>query len=206
MLMRSALGSVLIGLMAAGALMAQAPTADQAAQGQTDQEDARLTFDGDTALWTVAIRPDRTADFERVLTRLREALATSPDASRRRQAEGWHVIRLRTMLPDGNAGYVHVIHPVVRDVDYSVMRTLYDAFPKERQELYELYRGAFVGNVGLAVGSVAVDLSSASRLSPAAPAASASPATPPASAVPPAQPSTPPASPASPPGGGDPQR
>jgi hypothetical protein len=34
------------------------------------------------------------------------------------------------------------------------MRILYDAFPDESRELYELYRGAFVKNLSLATGSV----------------------------------------------------
>ena len=34
----------------------------------------KLTFDGDTALWTVAIKPDKTADFERIMKKVHEAL------------------------------------------------------------------------------------------------------------------------------------
>ena len=34
----------------------------------------KLTFDGDTALWTVAIKPDKTADFEQVMKKVHEAL------------------------------------------------------------------------------------------------------------------------------------
>jgi hypothetical protein len=50
---------------------------------------------------------------------------------------------------------------VVKDVDYAIMQTLYDAFPDERQALYEQYRGAFAKNVSLATGSIVVDLSRA---------------------------------------------
>lgn len=53
-------------------------------------------------------------------------------------------MRLEKPLPDGNVAYVHVINPVVADADYAVMQALYDAFPEERQALYEFYRGAFV--------------------------------------------------------------
>ena len=31
----------------------------------------RRTFEGDTALWTMAIKPDKTADFERVMSKMR---------------------------------------------------------------------------------------------------------------------------------------
>jgi hypothetical protein len=53
---------------------------------------------------------------------------------------------------------VHVVNPVVPGVDYTVMRILYDAFPDERQMLYELYRSAFASNLALATGNVVVDL------------------------------------------------
>ena len=42
--------------------------------------------------------------------------------------------------------------------DYAIMQTLYDAFPEERQTLYDLYRGAFAQNVSLATGNVVLDL------------------------------------------------
>jgi hypothetical protein len=40
------------------------------------------------------------------------------------------------------------------------MQILYDAFPDERQALYESYRDAFAANLSLATGPVAVDLAS----------------------------------------------
>jgi hypothetical protein len=38
---------------------------------------------------------------------------------------------------------------------------LYDELPDERQELYELYRGAFAKNLGLGLGDIAVDMAPA---------------------------------------------
>lgn len=121
----------------------------------------KLTFDGDTALWTMAIRPDKTSDFEAVMKKLKEGLLASGDATRRQQASGWRVMRVDKPMPDGNIAYVHIIHPVVPGADYTIMQTLYDAFPDERQQLYEQYRGAFAQNLSLATGSVAVSLAPA---------------------------------------------
>ena len=145
------------------ALSAQAPAASQTPATQTQQQPAapKLTFSGDLALWTVAIKPGKTADFERVMTRVREALTKSPDPMRQRQAAGWKVMRIEKPLPDGNIAYVHVISPVVPDADYTVMKILYDAFPDERQALYESYRDSFAANLSLATGRVAVDLGQA---------------------------------------------
>jgi hypothetical protein len=145
---------------ATSALAQEAGGAAATSQQSTDKEHSsgKFTLEGQAALWTVAIKPDKTADFERVLARLREALLKSDKPERRQQAQGWTILRLTTPLPDGNVAYVHDVRPVVPGADYSVMRILYDAFPDERQALYELYRGAFVKNVALATGSVAMDI------------------------------------------------
>ena len=117
-----------------------------------------MTFDGDVTLWTVAIKPDKTQSFEQIMAKVGAALARSTDPARQRQAAGWKVMKIEKPLPDGNVAYVHVINPVVRDADYTVMQILYDAFPDERQALYESYRDAFAANLSLATGPVAVDL------------------------------------------------
>ena len=159
-----------------------------------------FTLEGEAALLTVAIRPDKTADFEQVLSRLHDALRKSDKPERQRQAEGWKVVRLSTPLPDGNIAYVHVVSPVVPNADYSIMQILYDAFPDERQQLYDLYRGAFVRNLSLASGDLIADMSKASAAAPR-PAAPTPPS--PASPAPPSPtsptPPTPPTSPAPPP-------
>jgi hypothetical protein len=126
---------------------------------QTQAHHQKLTFDGDIALWTVAIKPDKTADFEQIMAKMREALRNSTDPQRRQQADGWKIMKVAKPLPDGNIAYVHIVNPVVKGADYTIMQTLYDAYPDERQKLYELYRGAFAQNLSLATGSIAVDLS-----------------------------------------------
>jgi hypothetical protein len=147
------------------------------AQQAGDGGHNKFTLEGQAALWTVAIRPDKTADFERVVAKLRQALMTSDKPERRQQAQGWTVLRLMTPLPDGNVAYVHDVRPVVPGADYSVMQILYDAFPNERQALYELYRGAFVKNVALATGSIVGETGGATSDSAApSPSAEASPA------------------------------
>jgi hypothetical protein len=118
-----------------------------------------LTFEGDTALWTMAIKPDKTADFEKVMTRLRDALTQSKDPQRKQQAAGWRVMKISKPMPDGTIAYVHIIHPVIAGADYTIMKALYDAFPDERQALYESYRGAFDKNLSLATGSIVMDMS-----------------------------------------------
>ena len=150
----------LSGLILAGAIMLL-PALSQG-HGSVQAQDAQaLTFDGDIALWSIAVLPDKTADFEMVMARVKEALLKSEMPQRRQQAAGWRVIRNAMPMPDGNIVYTHVINPVVRGADYTILAILYEAVPDptEQRDLYELDRGAFGANLGASVGSVAVDMS-----------------------------------------------
>ncbi len=126
------------------------------AQAQTNGKG--MTFEGDTALLTVAIKPDKTADYERLMRRLQEALTKSENPERRQQAQGWKLVRIQQPLADGTVAYLHVIHPVVPGAAASIMPALYDAFPEERQAVYDLYVSAVAKTLSLATGNVAVDL------------------------------------------------
>ncbi len=118
-----------------------------------------LHFSGDIALWTVAIKPDKTADYEKVLARLRDALQKSDDPVRKQQAAGWRVMKMSEPLPDGTVAYVHVISPVIAGADYTLLKPIYDAFPSESQDIYALYRGAFAKNLAVASGTFVIDMS-----------------------------------------------
>jgi hypothetical protein len=150
----------LSGLLLAGAIMAL-PAFSQGHDGAHAQEPRAFTFEGDIALWTLAIKPDKTADFERVMAKVREALLKSDKPERKAQAAGWKVLKNGTPLPDGNITYTHIINPVVKGADYTLVAILYEGFtdPTEQRELYDLYREAFAQNYGATVGAIVADLS-----------------------------------------------
>lgn len=150
----------LSGFLVAGALMLL-PAFSQGHGAAYAQAARALTFDGDTALWSVAIKPDKTADFEQIMSRVRDALMKSDKPERKEQAAGWKVVKGATPLKDGSIVYTHVIHPVVRGADYTILAILYEANPDpmEQRNLFEQYRGAFNANLGASAGNVAVDLS-----------------------------------------------
>ena len=120
----------------------------------------KFTLDGELALWSVSIRPDKTADYEAVLNKVKEALTKSEAAEAKQQLAGWKVIKASKPMPDGNIVYTHVITPVA-GADYNILQVLYGTFkdPAEQKTLYDQYRGAFVGNLGISSGTIAVDLS-----------------------------------------------
>ena len=154
----------LSGVILTGALVVL-PAFSQGHAGESvrvaAQQAQKLTFEGDTALWTVAIKPDKTADFEALMAKVKEALMKSDKPERKQQAAGWKVVKGAKAMPDGNVPYVHVISPVVKDADYTIMAILYEAFtdPTEQKALYEQYRGAFAANLGAGAYQAAVDLS-----------------------------------------------
>jgi hypothetical protein len=156
--MRRLSGVLLIGALILLPAMTQghlASSARVAAQAQ------KLAFEGDVALWTVAIKADKTADFEGLMAKVKEALMKSDKPERKQQAAGWKVVKAAKPLPDGNIPYVHVISPVVKDADYTIMAILYEGFtdPAEQKALYDQYRGAFAANLGAGAYVQAVDLS-----------------------------------------------
>src|SRR6187431_211947 len=151
--MRRLSGVVLAGVI----LLMPALLHNAGVQAQAPQ---KLTMDGDLALWSVAIRPDKTADFEKILGKVKEALAKSTAPEAKQQLAGWRVVKMSKPMPDGNIIYTHVINPVP-GADYNILQVLYATFtdPVEQKELYELYRGAFAANLGISTGAVAADLS-----------------------------------------------
>jgi hypothetical protein len=146
------------------------------ARAQSEPQSQKLTIAGNVGLWTVAIKPDKTADFEAIMAKLRDGLSKSTKPERRQQAAGWRLMKVDTPLPDGTIAYVHIINPVVPGADYTIMQALYDEFPDERQALYEKYRGAFAKNLSLASGTLALDMTATSAATTAAPPAAPPPA------------------------------
>lgn len=92
------------------------------------------------------IKADRVKDFEAVMERLHQALASSADETRRRQAAGWRLFRAAEPGPAASVLYVSLLSPAVPKADYTVGRILLEAFPlEEARDLHERYTGAFAG-------------------------------------------------------------
>jgi hypothetical protein len=135
--------------------------AQEGAQQQAPQRPPALTFDGDVALWTVGVNPNHTRDFEQVMTRLKEVLRSSEKPERRRQAEGWKIMRAQTNPQTGQVMYIHMLNPVVRGADYNVLELIYEVVEdhEERTRIYEQYRAAFGASLAVTTGSIAIDFS-----------------------------------------------
>jgi hypothetical protein len=129
---------------------------EQAAAPQAPQ---KFTFEGDLALWSVAIRPDKTADYEQILAKVKEVLSKSEKPEARRQLAGWKVVKGSVPL-NGNTVYTHVITPVL-GADYSLLQILFTAITNRaaQEALLEQYKGSFAGNLGVSTGTIVADFS-----------------------------------------------
>ena len=137
---RSMVLGILMCVAVAGPLHAQAaPAAAPAAQAAATPN-TRM-FSSDAGMFLIFIKPDKTADFEAVMGRLKEALQKSEKPERKEQAASWKVFK--SADPGPNALYVFFLDPAVKNVDYTVANILAEAFPAEAQALYNQYVGAF---------------------------------------------------------------
>lgn len=109
-------------------------------------EPAKAVFSltSDAAVVTMLIKPHKTADFEFVLSRLKDALAKSDNPKRREQAAGWKIFR-STQMVQGNAVYVMRIDPVIKGEEYDITRLIAEVFPVEVQDLFLKYKDSFAG-------------------------------------------------------------
>jgi hypothetical protein len=100
-------------------------------------------FASDHGLIFNAIRPDKVADFEMVLAKLRDALTNSKDPVRNQQGSGWKIFKAAEPGPNGSVLYVFLMDPAVKGADYGVAKILAEAYPNEIMDLYRMYTSSF---------------------------------------------------------------
>lgn len=127
-------GIALAGFTLAGASVAAAQDAAKPV----------LTLDGDAAVITVLIKPDKTAEFESVVAKLKESLNKSDKPERKQQLAGMKVFK-STQQSNGSAVYILIFDPVVKGQEYDFTRIIAEVFPVEVQEVFQKYKDSFVG-------------------------------------------------------------
>lgn len=140
---------VFVSGMAVAAVMLAGSTAAYAQEAAAQPAVPVLTLDGDAAIVTMLIKPDKTADFEAVLNKLKESLAKNEKPERKQQAAGWKVFKSAQMAAAPAGGnsvvYIFLISPVVKGQEYDLTRLIAEVFPVEVQEVFAKYKDAFAG-------------------------------------------------------------
>jgi hypothetical protein len=140
----------LSGIVAAGALLVLPAFAlnghaqEAAAQAAAPQ---KTTYNADTVIVMYAVNPGKDADYEQVIAKLKEALGKSTAPEAKQQLAGWKVVKSQNSLTkDTSSTYIHVISPVVKGADYSIVNIVYAvSTDDEKRAFYDLYKGALKG-------------------------------------------------------------
>jgi hypothetical protein len=146
-----ALVLALAGVLSAATTFAQAAPAQQAVPAST-----KRAFASDAGMVLNFIKPDKTADFEAVVAKLKEALAKTPE--RKAQAASWKVFKSPDPAAGGTVLYVFVMDPSVKDADYTVSTLLAEAFPTEVRDLNKKYAESFASGLNFVNLSLVSDL------------------------------------------------
>jgi pyruvate/2-oxoglutarate dehydrogenase complex dihydrolipoamide acyltransferase (E2) component len=120
----------------------QQPPGQPPAQQAQATPTARM-FASDAGMVLNFIKADKTADFEAVIAKLKEALQKSTKPERKQQAASWKVFKSPDPNPNGTVLYVFIIDPSVKGADYTISTILNEAFPQEVQALYKQYADAY---------------------------------------------------------------
>ena len=140
-----------VGLLSASAAYAQAAPAAQAPAAPAAQAQAptKRVFASDAGMVLNFIKPDKTADFEAVMVKLKEALQKSDKPERKQQAAAWKVFKSPDPAAGGNVMYVFLIEPSVKDADYTVSNILAEVYkPEELNVIYKQYAESYVTGMG----------------------------------------------------------
>ena len=131
-------GVALAGLTLAGAGVASAQ--------EPAKEPAKpvLTLEGEAAIVILLIKPDKTADFEAVIAKYREAFAKGDNPKRKEQIAGMTFLKSPTPV-GGNTAYIFRVDPVVKGEEYDITRVIYEVFPSEATDMFNKYKDAFAG-------------------------------------------------------------
>ena len=144
--MRMALGLVVVGgLLSATSVYAQQPAAPA---GQAQQVSNQRLFPNDGGMVLNFIKPDKTADFEAVIAKLKEALSKSEKPERKQQAAGWKVFK----SPDpagANVLYVFIIDPAMKTADYQISNIIAEALPAEANEILKKYADCYAQGMNI---------------------------------------------------------
>lgn len=149
----SAAGGFIVGL-----LLVRLVPVGLTAQSSTQVSPSTRVFASDAGMVLNFIKPDKTAEFDAIVARLREALQKSDKPERKNQAASWRVFRATEPGANDSVLYVFTMDPAVKGADYTVSTILAEAFPTEVQRLYKDYADAY------ATGQTFVNLTLVSAL------------------------------------------
>ena len=157
-MLRRILFGLVVGTLSATTAFAQATPAPAAPAAAAQAAPTARMFASDAGMVLNFIKPDKTADFESVIGKLKEALQKSAKPERKQQAATWKVFKSPEPAQGGNVLYVFMIDPSVKGADYTVSTILAEAFPADVQALFKQYADAYASGQNFVNLTLVADL------------------------------------------------
>lgn len=145
-------GTALAITFVLGAATCSFAQAAPAAQQPPAVEKPALAFTHDAGMILFYIKPDKTADFEDLMTKLKDALAKSDAPEAKQQAASLRLFKSTAANPQMTI-YVMIADPIVKDVEYWFLPILYKAYPNDAQALFQKWQ-----DIKVAPGQLTFDL------------------------------------------------
>ena len=149
--MRRVIVSVLALALLPAAAFAQDPAQQQPA-APAQPTAPKLAITSPAAALLVQIKPDQTAVFEEMITKLKSGLAKATDAKLQQQGQSLKVYKAAEPM-GGNALYVIHIEPAVPDAEYELFQLMSKTMTPEElrapeaAEMWKRYQGAFAAGM-----------------------------------------------------------
>jgi hypothetical protein len=132
---RFALIGLVLGIALAGTLLVVSPGQAQAPAGRQFNLGAGMVLN--------YVKADKTADFEMIVGRIKEALNKSAKPERKQQAASWKVFKAAEPGPGGSVLYIFMMDPAVKEVDYTIGAILQEAFPDDIGTIYKTFTDSY---------------------------------------------------------------
>jgi hypothetical protein len=143
-MLRRIVCGLVVGTLAATSVFAQTPAAAQPPAQPAAAAPNPFIFNSDGGVILNFVKADKTADFEMVMGKLKEALAKSEKPERKAQAAGWKYFKAGEPGPNGAVIYVFIMDPVAKGAEYSVGNILVEVLgATEGQALYKTYSESY---------------------------------------------------------------
>jgi hypothetical protein len=157
-MLRRIVFGLLAGTLSAATVFAQGAPAQQPPAAAQAAPTTR-TFANDGGMVLNFIKPDKTADFEAVIVKLKEALQKSEKPERKQQAASWKVFKSPDPAAGGNVLYIFIIDPSVKGADYQISNLIAEAFPAaEANDILTKYAAAYASGMNIVNLNLVQDL------------------------------------------------
>jgi len=122
------------------------PPQTPAPAGAQPQAESGLTAKSSPAMFLNVIKPDKTADFEAAMNKIKEALSKTDKPELKKLADGWQVLKVGETTAAGspNVIYLWLINPAEVGAAYDPGKIIYDALPRaEADEVFNKLKDSY---------------------------------------------------------------